>query len=145
MSNTSPIIAVIEDRLKGYIVTMTPGKTVSETEILKQQRVLWTGVFKAVLSISPQHFGEAWALVLRYVNAESKGCFDMAYRNRMVNEAIVDRNERRQFERLMHLACVTADPKARSLSLKQIDLGLVLATLNDERQRQLFMEFYNAL
>lgn len=145
MSDKSPLVTVIEDRLKNYISAMAPGKTISNVEIIKQQRVLWTGVFKQVLSISPQHFAEAWAAILALVAQNTNGCFGMAYRNRLVDEAISDRSERRQFDRLLHLACVTADIPTRSLALKQVDLGLILASLPDERQRQMFLEFYNKL
>lgn len=132
----------VQDRLNTYVEKMSPGKTISPADGVFQQTQLWQGVIKFLLQQPPAVFMAGWALFLQAVAEYRTGAFSPAYINRFREEIKLTTTERRNYERLMHLAYVTAEKRTRALALRQIDLKVVLAGLPTEEQRQKLLGFY---
>lgn len=136
------ILLTVEDRLNTYIEKMGPGVRITETDGAFQQQQLWNGVINFLLQQPPQVFMAGWQLFLGKVLEHRKGCFSPMYINRFRENLKLPLDQRRNFERLVHLAYTTCDPKARVLSMKQIDMKQILATLPREDMRQKIIAFY---
>lgn len=132
----------VKDRLDTYVEKMSPGKTISTADGAFQQTQLWQGVIKTLLQQPPDIFMIGWGLVLDMFHEHRTGAFSAAYINRFREEIKLTSSERRNFERLVHLAYVTAEKRTRALALKQLDINVILAGLPSEEQRQKVLGFY---
>lgn len=135
-------LELVRQRLAEYAEVMGAGKPISEETIRLQQRNLWNGVIRTILEIDPAHFDRFWAIFLDSVNQNRKGCYAPERISRGVFEMPVPPQDRRNFQRLLHLAYMTADPRGRALALKQVNMERVLSGLNSEAQRQKLIGFY---
>lgn len=135
-------LQALKDRLDEYVTKMAPGRPISSDDGAFQQRQLWHGVVNHLLKQTPQVFLVGWAEFLKVVLENRKGCFSPQYLHRFQDSVKLTMVERRNLQRLLHLAYVTCDPSARRLSLKQVDLNHILSTLSDEGQRQKLIAFY---
>lgn len=132
----------VQDRLEEYVSKMSPGQKISSGDGAFQQRQLWQGVIYALLQQPPNVFIEGWSYFLSVVNAHRKGCFSPAYMNRFREDTRMTIEDRKNFERLLHLAYTTCDPSSRQLALRQIDMNQILARLPTEDMRQKIIAFY---
>lgn len=137
------LLQTVEDRLKTYIEHMSPGVRITNTDGSFQQRQLWTGVIKFLLDQPPQVFIAGWSMFLAKVLEHRKGCFSPMYINRFREELKLPLDERRNYERMVHLAYTTCDPRSRVLSMKQIDMNQILSMLPNEAQRQKIIAYYS--
>ena len=136
------LLKTVQDRLNAYIETMAPGKAISAVDGAFQQTQLWQGVIKFLLQQPPEVFMVGWAVFLDSVAAHRTGAFSPAYINRFREDLKLTLIERRNFERMVHLAYVTAEKRTRTLALKQVDINVILAGLPSEEQRQKVLGFY---
>lgn len=136
------VLRTVEDRLATYVDTMAPGKPINSQDGAFQQRQLWQGVINFLLNQSAPIFLAGWDIFLKVVDENRQGCFSPAYIHRFREETNLGVIDRRNYERLIHLAYVTSSAGARKLSLKQIDMRHVLASLPKEDQRQKLVAFY---
>lgn len=139
---TQTIIATVKDRLKQYVEVMAPAKPVSTADGTFQQTQLWRGVVNYLLQQETSVFVVGWGVFLQVVREHRDGCFNAAHLHRFREHLLLAKEDRLNFERLLHLAQVTADPGARVLAMKQIDLNRILAGLPSEQMRQKILEFY---
>lgn len=135
-------IQSVKDRLAEYVEKMAPGRPISTQDGAFQQRQLWQGVICHLLKQPAQVFIIGWAEFLKVVNENRKGCFSAGYINRFQDDLRLNMSERRNLQRLLHLAYVTADGGTRRLAMKQVDIHQILAGLTDEAQRQKVIAFY---
>lgn len=152
MSNANPLLFPPEyqiqlqsaqDRLDEYVIKMAPGRPISSADGAFQQRQLWQGVILQLLRLPAPVFLVGWRDFLKFVNQHRKGAFSPMYIHRFREETQLGINDRRNFERLLHLAYVTADASVRALSLKQLDMNQIMSLLPSEDMRQKFIEFYD--
>ena len=136
------LLSAVKDRLAEYVDKMAPARPISKGDGAFQQTQLWRGVIKFLLGLEDQTFQVGWAYFLSVVLEHRNGCFGPAYVNRFREGLQLTIEERRNYERLLHLAYVTADPTARVLSMKQIDMNQILARLPSETLRQKLIAFY---
>lgn len=139
------LLAGVQDRLTEYVEKMAVARPISASDGAFQQSQLWRGVINQLLQQSPEVFNIGWAYFLSVVLTHREGCFSPAYFNRFRDNLKLTIDERRSFERLLHLAYITADPLSRQLALKQVDFNQILARLSNENQRQLLIGFYQKL
>ncbi|QVD49160.1 permease of the drug/metabolite transporter (DMT) superfamily [Xanthomonas phage vB_XciM_LucasX] len=139
---TKAMLANVRERVVNYVSKMAPGVAISDADGATQQKLLWTGVLMYVMNLPATQFEYGWGEFLKLVQEHRKGAFSLAYVNRFQANLLLTLPERRNFQRLMHLAEKTCDPKARPLGLKQIDMRLILAGLPSEPVRQKFIAFY---
>lgn len=132
-----------QDRLDEYVIKMAPGRPISSADGAFQQRQLWQGVILQLLKQPGPVFLRGWTDFLNFVHQHRAGAFSPAYIHRFREETQLGINDRRNFERLLHLAYVSADPKVRSLAMKQVDMNMILSQLPTEDMRQKFVEFYS--
>lgn len=135
-------LRAVEDRLKTYVETMAPGRVLSAQDGAFQQTQLWQGVINFLLQQPAEVFMAGWAHLLEVINENRGACFSPAYINRFRENVRMTLPERRNFERLMHLAMQTSDRRSRALALRQIDMNVILAGLPSESQRQKLVGFY---
>jgi hypothetical protein len=136
------LLQTMEDRLNNYIEAMSPGVRITNVDGSFQQRQLWIGVIKFLLEQPPQIFIAGWGLFLKKVLEHRQGCFSPMYINRFREELKLPLEERRNYERMIHLAYTTCDTRSRVLSMKQIDMNQILSMLPREDQRQKIIAFY---
>ncbi len=137
------ILQAVQDRLDEYVLKMAPGRPISSADGSFQQRQLWQGVILALLKLPAPSFLAGWTSFLNFVNVHRKGAFSPAYIHRFREETQLGMSDRRNFERLLHLAYVSADPGTRALAMKQVDMHQILSMLPSEDMRQKFVEFYS--
>lgn len=135
-------LKAVEDRLKDYVAKMSPGQPITNVEGSLQQKQLWQGVILFLLKQPAPVFLQGWAMFLQVVLDNRKGAFSPMYVNRFREELKLPIDDRRNFERLIHLAYTTCEPKARPLSMRQIDMGQILAMLPSEEMRQKIIAYY---
>lgn len=135
-------LKAVEDRLAEYVLKMAPGRPITEKDGAFQQRQLWHGVMNFLLKQETPVFLAGWSIFLDVVAEHRKDCFSPGYIHRFRESTQLTLEERRNFERLIHLAVMTSDPKARTLALKQIDMHQILARLPSEDMRQKIIAFY---
>lgn len=136
------LLKAVQDRLTEYVSKMSPGQRITATDGAFQQRQLWQGVINTLLQQPPPVFIDGWTYFLTVVHQNRQGCFSPAYMNRFREELRLTTDDRRNFERLLHLAYVTADASSRALSLRQIDMNQILVRLPNELMRQKIVAFY---
>jgi len=137
------LLQTVQDRLNQYIEKMSPGVRITETDGAFQQQQLWNGVIYFLLQQPPQIFVAGWTLFLQKVLEHRTGCFSPMYINRFRENLKLPLDQRRNYERMVHLAYTTCDPKARTLSMKQIDMHQILSMLPREDMRQKIIAFYS--
>ncbi len=137
------MLTAAKDRLKEYAEKMAPGQRISTADGAYQQRQLWQGVILALLKLPPAAFLVGWKDFLDFVNEHRKGAFSPAYIHRFREETQLTITERRNFERLLHLAYISSEPRTRPLAMKQVDMHQILSLLPTEDMRQKFVEFYS--
>lgn len=136
------LLKSVEDRLQEYISKMSPGMIISNADGALQQKLLWQGVLNFLLQQPPQIFLQGWTIFLKSVQDNRTGAFSPAYVNRFREDLKMTLVDRRNFERLIHLAYTTCDPRTRALTMKQIDMNQILAMLPNENMRQKIIAFY---
>ena len=137
------LLRAVQDRLAEYVLKMAPARPISQADGSFQQTQLWRGVINFLLNLDDQTFQVGWAYFLSVVLEHRNGCFGPGYVNRFREGMQLTIEERRNFERLIHLAYVTADPRTRVLSMKQLNMNQILARLPTETLRQKLIAFYS--
>jgi hypothetical protein len=141
-SEAQTLLKAVQDRLEIYVEKMAPAKTLSQAEGNFQQTQLWRGVIQFLFNQDTETFVVGWGYFLSVVLQHRDACFSPAYINRFRESVQISIEDRRNLERLLHLAYVTADPSSRVLSMKQINMNQILARLPSETMRQKLLEFY---
>lgn len=136
------VLKSVDDRLTEYVTKMAPGVRITSNDGGFQQRQLWQGVIQTLLKQRADVFLVGWAHFLKVVAENRAGVFSPAYMNRFREELTLTVTERRNFERMLHLAYVTAEQRTRVLSMKQLDMHQILSGLPSEDQRQKVTAFY---
>lgn len=130
------------NQVTGYVAAMAPGLPVQLKDALVQQVVLYRALTNAI-NKTDTDFRAVWNTILRLFLEHKDGVFSERYVYRHFDNVALELNDRRAFQRLLNLAILTADPKSRSLALKQIDMQKTLEFGVTEEGRSRILGFYN--
>lgn len=132
----------VNDFLKKYGERMAPGKRLSSEEMGEIQSEFYANILR-VLSLPPAEFNRGWSNILLFVHSNSKTMFstEMAGRG-WDNLSLADR-DRVNFERLLNLIRVTANPAGRQTRLRtSVRLDYSLKELRRPEWRDKIVAFY---
>lgn len=118
----------VTDALERYAENMRPGKPTTDLEGSTQQTHLYRTLISILDRPGPE-FMPLWTLVLKFAFDHKQDVFHPKYIYRFFSHLRMSTVEIRNFERLLNLISLTADPKSRALGLKQFDLKITLKYL----------------
>ena len=158
VDNTQPVVCII-DKLKAdiekasvlgkinfsnvldYIKNMAPRKPISTDEGIRHQVALYRSLTTVINNLDSD-FNLVYGSILQLFNEHKDGAFHETRVFRFMDNITLPDNDRKSFQRLLNLVKLTADPKGRELTLKQINLDSALEFIS-ENGRQKIMKFYN--
>lgn len=123
-----------------YIANMQPSKPITVENGCKNQVTLFRSITQ-ILNHLNEDFNVVYSEMLRKVHEHSNGVFYDANVFRFFDNISLNEKERKQFQRLLNLLKLTADPKSRQVALKQVDLGKTLEFF-PESVKQKILTFY---
>lgn len=151
---TDPI-AILENVLEGvsvstklslqtmidYILKMAPKKPIAVSDGVRQQVALYRAITN-LINNAGEDFNKAFGAVLRAVHEGRNGVFHEIHLFRFMEHIDLPQQDRQAFARLLNLIKLTADPKARQIALKQVDLTGTLSHGISEAGRQRTFSFF---
>lgn len=118
----------VKEVLERYALNMKPGKLTPDAEGATHQVALYRTLIQVLDRPGPE-FMPLWTLILQFANEHMKDVFHPKYLYRFFSHLKLSKVEIRNFERLLNMISLTADPKSRALGLKQFDLKITLKYL----------------
>ena len=128
--------------LEDYANAMRPGLYVRPAEGAKLQLKLYRVIERLFNRFSNEDFQATMPVVLNWFKEHSNGVTDDAYLFRFTPEWAATSQERDAFIRLAKLLQLTADPKARTQILSNMNLDYYLETGLSEAGRERLLAFY---
>ena len=128
--------------LEDYANAMRPGLYVRPAEGAKLQLKLYRVIERLFNRFSNEDFQATMPVVLNWFKEHSNGVTGDAYLFRFTPEWIATPQERDAFIRLAKLLQLTADPKARTQILSNMNLDYYLETGLSEAGRERLLAFY---
>lgn len=128
--------------LEDYANAMRPGLYVRPAEGAKLQLKLYRVIERLFNRFSNEDFQATMPVVLNWFKEHSNGVTDDAYLFRFTPEWTATPQERDAFIRLAKLLQLTADPKARTQILSNMNLDYYLETGLSEAGRERLLAFY---
>jgi hypothetical protein len=134
-------LQLIVDRLQQYAEAMAPNKVLTVAIGKAQQLSLWTAI-QQTLKLEGAEFIRAYGVLLDFFAEHRTTIFNDKYIYRNFAEAAISANEKKIFNRMLHLLVATCDKATRRLGLEQVDLEKTLADIRDTGIQQRVAEFY---
>lgn len=128
--------------LEDYANAMRPGLYVRPAEGAKLQLKLYRVIERLFNRFSNEDFQATMPVVLNWFKEHSNGVIGDAYLFRFTPEWTATPQERDAFIRLAKLLQLTADPKARTQILSNMNLDYYLETGLSETGRERLLAFY---
>lgn len=141
MSSSELNLQAHRERLQEYVAAMKPGRPITVSEGITQQRKLWNCLI-LTLQQKNEDFVSHYAEFLNVIHTHRQGVFHERYVYRFMSELPLTVDELSTFKRMLNLLLRTCDPRDRHITLRQIDLRTTLSSLHNEQQRQNVMSFY---
>lgn len=136
--NEKNVIAQLEQ----YMEDVKPGKPVDGIAGARAQANLWRLIIM-IIERSGGEFTKLYSILLAFFEKYKDGAFHEQYVFRWSNQMTLSPAELATFQRLLNLIKITAEPKARQQSLRQVDLKRTLQDVITETGRQRILGFYN--
>lgn len=127
--------------VKDYMVAMAKGRSVTDAEIHRYQVNFLRNVVSMINNVE-NDFDKVMNVFLYLFNENPTGAFDEVRIYRHLPHLNLGGEEFKAFQFLTDLFRLTADPKTRTIALKQVDLTKSLAYGLTERGRQKMISFY---
>lgn len=124
-----------------YITNMAPRKPVSPDEGSRHQVRLYRSLV-SIFNNLDNDFNLIFGSVLSVFNEHKDGVFHESRVFRFFDTMALSKDERDSFQRLLNLIKLTAEPKGRTLALKQINLNATLEFIT-EKGKQKVLKFFN--
>jgi hypothetical protein len=125
-----------------YKKNMAPKVPVEPSDGAKYQNNLWK-VIQSVLENAPENeFTKIWSIVLIYIHVEREGVFNDKYLYRFAEHWGWGLDELNTFQRVLHLATLTADSTTRKENLKKVSMSKITASGFSERAKQRISNYY---
>lgn len=138
-------LELLREQFNGYVSKMRPGIPIPNEEVGAANQVLLWRIITSVLRMRGTEFGAAMTLLLAMINEEAhdRGVFSATHRYRFFAAMKLGANEARSFESILHLLITVADPKTRSLKLKQVDLGRIFKNFPDKAIQDRITDYFH--
>lgn len=129
-------------KLNTYVEDMKPGKPMTgDTGVVKQHQ-LWRTIFSTIENAPVDQFKSLWSIILAFFHEHASGAFHESYVYRFSEHWKHSKMELDGFQRIINLIKVSADPKTRNATTKQVDLDKTLAQPFSEEGRNRLIGFY---
>lgn len=135
-------VKIVISGMQSYLVVMEDGVPVTPAEGATQQRNL-NNLFMEALSAPGNAINMCMDVILYNMNKHALSAFTPRLAYRFLTLARMSSTQVICFQNLIHLFTNTADPKARRMALRSIDLNKVLSYLPNEQTRQNLITYYN--
>ena len=129
-------------KLNTYIDEMKPGKPVHGDVGATKQYQLWRTIFSTIEHAPVEQFKSLWSILLAYFHEHADGAFHESYVFRFSEFWKHNKLELDGFQRILNLMKISADPKTRGETSKQVDLDKTLAQPFSEEGRNRLLGFY---
>lgn len=140
-TGTSEQVALIGN-LEAYMEKMKPGMPVAGNEGAATQLGFWLMIKNLLTNASEGQFRNLWSIVLAFFNEYQGSVFHEAYIYRFSEHWTQSKKELDTFHRILNLIKVSADPKTREQTKKQVDLEKVVHSLPGAASQRL-LGFYS--
>jgi hypothetical protein len=129
-------------RLNTYLEDMKPGKPMSGDHGVTKQYQLWRTIFNTIEHAPAAQFKSLWSILLAFFHEHADGVFHESYVFRFSEFWKHSKQELDGFQRILNLIKVSADPKTRGETAKQVDLDKTLSQPFTEEGRNRLLGFY---
>lgn len=140
-TGTSEQLALVGN-LEAYMEKMKPGMPVAGNEGAAHQLGFWLVLKNLLTNASEGQFKNLWSIVLAFFHEYEDKVFHEAYIYRFSEHWTQSKKELDTFHRILNLIKVSADPKTRAETKKQVDLEKIVHSLPDVAGQRL-IGFYN--
>lgn len=129
--------------LDKYLEDLKPRKPVANNKGADTQYLFWKTLWSVIEHSGQDEFKSLWTIVLAYFDKFKNDAFNERYVYRFAEYWNANVDELTAFQRLLNLIHLTADPKQRSLGLKQVNVDKSLELMFSEQGRQKVLSFYH--
>lgn len=129
-------------KLNNYLEDMKPGKPMTGEAGVVKQFQLWRTIFSTIENAPAEQFKSLWSIILAFFHEYSENVFHESYVYRFSEHWKHSKAELDGFQRILNLIKVSADPKTRGNTMKQVDLDKTLAQPFSEEGRNRLLAFY---
>lgn len=129
-------------KLTTYVEEMKPGKPMTGDAGVVKQHQLWRTIFSTIENAPVVEFKSLWSIILAFFHEHADGAFHESYIYRFSEHWKHNKLELDGFQRIINLIKVSADPKTRNATTKQVDLDKTLAQPFSEEGRNRLIGFY---
>lgn len=129
-------------KLNNYLEDMKPGKPMTGENGVVKQFQLWRTIFSTVENAPAEQFKSLWSILLAFFHEYSEGVFHESYVYRFSEHWKHSKQELDGFQRILNLIKVSADPKTRGETTKQVNLDKALSQPFSEEGRNRLLGFY---
>lgn len=128
--------------MDNYYTAMKPGRMVKDEDGAKMQQSLFTLINGVLNTPRPEDFVSAWNTILAFYAQYSDSVFGIRMINRFLHMWPSSHTAYNMLLAANNLLMLTADPKTRANSLKQVNLDKTMSQGFTDLARQRVMEFY---
>lgn len=129
-------------KLNAYLEEMKPGKPMIGDVGVIHQHQLWRTIYTTIESAPADQFKSLWSILLAFFHEYADEVFHESYVYRFSEHWKHSKNELDGFQRIVNLIKVSANPKTRGETTKQVDLDKTLAQPFSEEGRNRLINFY---
>lgn len=140
-TGTTEQLALIGN-LEAYMAKMQPGMPVVGQEGASTQLSFWLTLKNLLTNASEGQFRNLWSIVLAYFHEYGHAVFHDSYIYRFSEHWTQSKKELDTFHRVLNLIKVSANPKTRDQTKKQVDLDKIVHSLPEVASQRL-IGFYN--
>lgn len=138
----SDSVKVVLSTLEEYVTKMRPGHMVGERDGAVQQQRLYRTLKTAMALPDVKDFRAAMDAIMETIAQHRNGCFGEYHVYRFVENVQLSSDDRKEFERLMHLLITLAPAGDRAAILNaQLDLNVILVNVKQEEVKQRFLAY----
>ena len=136
-SKLSTMGKIVLQSIEDYAIKMHPLKPIDVENGCRQQIGLFRALTQLLNNVN-NDFPIVYGAVLARVHELRETVFHELYVFRFFDNMQLSEKERKQFQRLLNLIKVTADPKSRQVTLKQVDMGKTMEFFTEAVKQKIF-------
>jgi hypothetical protein len=141
-ANLAQAQTMISNVLGTYLTTMGPAVPVSVDAGAAQQLNLYRMLMN-VVNRPGVEFTPLWTQILTFANENINGVFAPKYLFRFFSNLRLPVIDIRNFERLLNLISVTANPQTRAVGIKSVDMKVILKNMSQPNIVQNLRSYYS--
>jgi len=128
---------IIVTELDQYVERMRPGRPINGEQGAAYQYSFWLTLQKIISRMPREEFKSLWSLVLAYFHHHAAGVFHERYVYRFAEYWTQSQKHLTDYQRILNLIKLTADPTTLSKNIKQVDISRTLAGFDEEARQRL--------